>query len=454
MPVRLKQICDWLHTEKGFPDRKISGVSIDTRTLDPGSLFVALKGQSKDGHDYVDQAFQKGAAAALVSNAYKISSKPERVLIRIPEPLDALQKLAGAKRGIFHGPVIGITGSNGKTTTKEMTAAVLSGKYIVHKTKGNLNNHIGVPLNILNCPDEADVMVLEMGMNHPGEIKNLCRIAVPTHGVITNIGRGHMAFFRDMEDIARAKAELLDFLKLDGMAFLNGDDPLLMAYHRTVKNTILFGLGSSCHVRADVSRDGIFPVLHTEKIRIRLNMPGMHQAYNALAALAVGQALHVDKAEIRQALETVRPFNHRLEVIEAGEFTVLDDTYNANPDSMIAALNTLIDYNREGRRVAILGEMLELGDTVSREHVRIGEWIAKHPVDLFLGIGPGMKQAVEAARSIRRMPTGVYPTSREAADEVQKLIEHGDIILVKGSRGVQMEMVVDALKQLNPSTIR
>ena len=205
---------------------------------------------------------------------------------------------------------------------------------------------------------------------------------------------------------------------------------------------------------ADVFRDGIFPVLHAEKVRIRLNMPGMHQAYNALAAMAVGRALHVDMDEIRQALETVRPFHHRLEVMETGEWIVIDDTYNANPDSMIAALNTLIDYDRKGRRIAVLGEMLELGEASHREHTRIGEWIAKHPVDVFLGVGEGMREAVEVAKSIRKMQTGFYPASQDAADALQELIEHGDILLVKGSRGVPMEKVVDVLKQLNPSIIR
>ncbi|MBN1780201.1 UDP-N-acetylmuramoyl-tripeptide--D-alanyl-D-alanine ligase [bacterium] len=427
----------------------VTGISLDTRSLKPGQLFVALRGGHTDGHDYVAQAFRQGACAAIVASSFAGNTGlPQNTgpLLAVEDPLTALQVLAAHAREAFRGTVIAVTGTNGKTTTREMIARVLSQSYRVHRTAGNLNNHIGVPLSILDCPGDAEIMVLEMGMNHHGEIRRLCEIARPDMGVITNVGRGHLAFFKDVADVARAKAELLESLSGHGTAFVNGDDVHLQPYHGSAFSTVLYGFGEHCDVQAVPRPSEIGPALSFENILIVLRIPGQVQLYNALAAIAVGRAFQVPTEAMKSALESFQACDMRMQVMTVCSMKIINDVYNANPDSMIAAVRTLTGMKTVSRRIAILGDMLELGTTSVQEHQKLGAWLAGQSVDLFAGVGPGMQRAVESALEAGHEDARAYPDVESILADIDGLTEPGDTVLVKGSRGMHMETVVDALK--------
>lgn len=448
MPLMMSHILDWLQSNAEIPEGDVSGVSIDTRTLAPGDLFAALKGGHADGHRFVRQALKKGASAALVSRSYINANENLNIrgrLIGVDDPLTALQNLAARRRAELTVPVIAVTGTNGKTTTKEMIAAVLNAVYRVHKTEGNLNNHIGLPLTILRCPDSVEIMVLEMGMNHPGEIRRLCEIACPTHGVITNVGRGHLGFFESVEAIGRAKAELLESLRNGGKAFINGDDPILLGYRKTVSDTILFGFGESCQVRAENrTRSADRPAMRIHETELALNVPGAHQLYNALAAVAVALDMDIPSDRMASALSAFRSCERRMEKIEAGRIQIFNDAYNANPDSMMAALKTVCGLSG-GRCIAILGDMLELGDYSAEAHAELGRQMRSMNIDRFVGIGPEMEKAVQSFNENGSARGSHFRNLPDFLPELGGLIKAGDVVLVKGSRGMHMENIVDYL---------
>jgi UDP-N-acetylmuramoyl-tripeptide--D-alanyl-D-alanine ligase len=423
----------------------VGQVTTDSRSVQKDALFVALKGERFDGHDFVVEAFQKGAAAVLVDEP--IPEGPG-VLFRVPDAPRALQDLASYYREKFLFPVIAVTGTNGKTTTKEMTAGVLSTHYTVMKTEGNFNNLIGLPLSLFKWSRSGELAVVEMGMNHFGEIKRLCEVARPTHGVITNIGKGHLEFLKDEAGVARAKAELLESLAVKGLAFLNGDDPHLRPYRQTAGKTITFGFDKGCDLAGkDPGYDRFgFPKMTVEGQFIRLSIPGRHNLSNALAAIAVGRAFGIPWAEIQENLWRFKGLDNRAEPLRLSGLLILNDTYNANPSSMEQALLMLRDTVGINRRLAVLGDMLELGETDFQEHVRVGELASSLGFNALYCTGKNMKQAAEAARrnGIRRA---------EWFDSKTKLIKAllpemapGDGILVKGSRGMKMEDVVEAVK--------
>jgi len=445
MALMIHDILRWLHTDASIPEGPITGVSIDTRSLQPGDLFVALQGEHTDGHQFVDQALEKGACAVLVSKFYP-DTKTDKI-IRVEDPLTALQEIAARRRKRCKGPVIAITGSNGKTTTKEMVAQVLKSTYQIHKTEGNLNNHIGVPLTLLKCPDQIDLMVLEMGMNHHGEIKRLCEIAVPTHGVITNIGRGHMGFFRSVEDIGQAKAELLESLRDSGTAFINGDDPILKLYRQTAANTIQFGFREGCQIRAkNISVSGDCPAMIIDETEFHLNIPGEHQLYNALAAVAVGISLKIPLRHMARSLADFQSCSQRMEKRIRGGVQILNDVYNANPDSMLAALKTLTALQAI-RRIAILGDMLELGDFSTREHVELGKQMRFMKIDRFYGVGPEMAKTVQSLNQNGSKRGYHFDHVGDIASELEGQLHPGDAVLVKGSRKMRMERIVDKMTE-------
>lgn len=445
MGLQIKNIIRWLNLDIQIPDAKITGVSIDTRTLRPGNLFVALQGENSDGHDYVVQALEKGACAALVSRTYAAAHSDSLRLIPVNNPLIALQHIAFSYRQQFKGYVIAITGSNGKTTTKEMVAQLLSRKYRIHKTEGNLNNHIGVPLTILHCPNNADMMVIEMGMNHPGEIKALCAIAKPTHGIITNVGRGHLGFFKSIAAIGRAKAELLDALKESGVAFINGDDPCLVKYRHVAARTVLFGFGKNNQIHAEKMQNPLGqPAMIVDSTEVRLNIPGSHQLYNALAAIAIGRELKISLSDMVQALSLFHSCKQRMEKIEIKEIQILNDAYNANPDSVLAALDTLSEIPAK-RHIAILGDMLELGEFSEDEHVFIAKAIKKRKIDVFWGVGPQMKHTFKQLLSNGSFKCIHFNDTKKLMVQLSDQFKPGDAVLIKGSRGMHMENVVDAI---------
>jgi UDP-N-acetylmuramoyl-tripeptide--D-alanyl-D-alanine ligase len=424
----------------------VGQVTTDSRTVQKDGLFVALKGERFDGHDYVAEAFQKGAAAAVVGKP--VPAAPG-LLFSVPDTLRALQDLASYYREKFLFPVIAVTGTNGKTTTKEMTASVLSSHYHVMKTEGNFNNLIGLPLSLFRWTRSGELAVVEMGMNRFGEIRRLCEVARPTHGVVTNVGKGHLEFLGDETGVARAKAELLESLAERGLAFLNGDDPYLRPYRHTAGKTITFGFDKDCDL---VGRDpGVdrfgFPKMSVEGQIIRLSVPGRHNLSNALAAIAVGRTFGIPWPEIQEILWRFKGMDKRGESVRVSGLVILNDTYNANPSSMEQAMLTLRDMGAIRRRVAVLGDMLELGSLGPQEHVRVGELAASLGFDMLYCTGKNMKQAVEAARrsGIRRAEW--FDTKTRLVKALLPELGEGDGILVKGSRGMKMEDVVESITQ-------
>jgi UDP-N-acetylmuramoyl-tripeptide--D-alanyl-D-alanine ligase len=446
MSITIHDMLRWLDLDVSLADHPIRDFVIDSRLIEADDLFIALRGESADGHDYVRHALERKASAALVSKRFADRS-PDLLsrLIPVDDPLQSLQKLAAIRRKQFQHPVIAITGTNGKTTTKEMISRVLSVKYRVHKTEGNLNNHIGLPITILRCPEEAEVMVLELGMNHPGELSALAAIADPTHGVLTNIGHGHLGYFGTVEKIGEAKAELLESLRLSGTAFLNWDDTILRKYGRIAARTIRYGFTSDCDVPAKkLTGSSDRPAMHVAGVEIQLRIPGYHQLYNALAAVAVGLDFSIPAASIASCLADFEPFSQRMEKIEIQGILILNDVYNANLDSMKAALETLKGI-RSKRTIAILGDIFELGNFSEDQHVRLGEMVEKIDPSCFWGVGPEMAHAFKSSHlngTDRRMH---FKSLDDAISGITGKLRPGDVVLVKGSRGMHMEKLVVAV---------
>jgi UDP-N-acetylmuramoyl-tripeptide--D-alanyl-D-alanine ligase len=448
MPLTVHEMLRWLDLQVSLTDRPVRDFVIDSRLIEADDLFIALRGESADGHDYVRQALEKKASAALVSKSFAgrspdLSSR----LIPVDDPLQSLQKLAAVRRKQFQHPVIAITGTNGKTTTKEMISRVLSVKYRVHKTEGNLNNHIGMPITILRCPEHAEIMVLELGMNHVGELSSLAAISAPTHGVLTNIGHGHLGYFGSVEKIGEAKAELLESLRSSGTAFINGDDAILQKYSRIAERTIRYGFNSDCDVPAKkLPGSSERPAMVAAGVEIQLQIPGYHQLYNALAAVAVGLDFSVPPVRIATCLAGFKPYSQRMEKIEINGTLILNDVYNANLDSMIAALETLKGLGTE-RSIAILGDIFELGDFSEDQHVRLGKIIEKINPSCFWAVGSEMAHAFNACHlngTDRRL---YFKSLDDAISGIAGKLKPGDAVLIKGSRGMHMEKLVAAVIQ-------
>jgi UDP-N-acetylmuramoyl-tripeptide--D-alanyl-D-alanine ligase len=427
-------------------DARFVGVVTDSRAVRDGVLFVALAGERFDAHDFAAEAAAGGAAALVVSRP--VEAPVPRLLV--PDTLQALQALARHHRERFDIPVVGLTGSNGKTTTKEMIAAVLAPLGPVHKTTGNLNNHIGVPLTLLGLEDRHRAAVIEMGMNHEGEIRHLAGLARPTTAVITNAGRAHLEGLGSREAVVRAKSEIAERLGAADTLVLFGDDPLLADTNRARPcRKLTFGFGPSTGLSAtNVVELGLagseFDA--TGFGRVRLVIPGRHNILNALAALAVAKGLGVDPREAAAALGRVAPFAGRMEVKRFGRITVIDDSYNANPDSMRAALDLLRETSGVERRVAVLGEMLELGRASGALHREIGAAAAF--VDRLFLIGPTADDTAQAAREAGADSGRVVvaPDIDTLLSAVTAFVADGDLVLVKGSRGMALERVVKALE--------
>lgn len=438
-----------------FPEgakRAVVGFSTDTRTLQEGDLFIPLRGENFDGHDYLLQAAQRGAAACLSEEV--VADLPIPV-VRVADTLKALGDLAAALRLALTGPVIAVTGSSGKTTTKEMLAGILSLTAPGLKTEGNFNNLVGLPHTIFRLkPEEHRWAVLEMGMSARGEIARLAEIATPQIGIITNVGAAHLETLQGLDGVARAKGELFAALHAGGTAVINADDERVKAI--PVANGVrrlFFGLAPGAQVRGEeivpageavsfklVLPQGVFPV--------HLSTPGRHNVHNALAAAAAAHAVGVDPDIIVRGLEQFRPTKGRMEtVVLASGITLIEDTYNANPLSVKAALTALDEMGGEGKRVAVLGDMLELGTEAAALHREVGEAAAARADHLIL-LGEMAAETAAGARAGGMAPERVQlaATHEEIAALLLKLVQPGDRVLVKGSRGMRMEKVCAALK--------
>ena len=440
----------------GVGTKVFRGVSIDSRTLKKDELFICIRGDRFDGHDFIEEAQNKKAAAIILSSGNNETCRRGEVpiVVRVDDTLEALQELARFHRGKMTVRVVGITGTNGKSTTKEMTAAVIEKKLKTIKTKGNLNNHIGLPLNLFHLSKEDEVAVLEMGMSAAGEIKRLAEIAQPQIGVLTNISEGHLVHLKTLKKIQAAKGELYDSLSEDGTAIVNADDPLVLELARSVRSKVVtYGVHNEADVKAEnisSMRQGGFSLnvrFFGENIPVCLPFLGECNIYNALASIATGYSLGLASSDIQGGLRNAKLLSNRYEVIEYEGATIINDSYNANPRSMQEALKTLAGYRCEGRRFFVVGDMLELGEMAEGAHVRLGVDVAGHSLDYLVAVGDLSAHVVESAvaSGLNKKQTATASDHKCAVSFLKKHVRPGDCLLVKGSRGTRMEEVVQGL---------
>ncbi len=440
----------------GAADRRLGAVAIDSRLLHPGDLFFAITA-ARDGHDFVPAALARGAAGVVVQRPVAVpAGAGDPVVVEVADTLQALQDLARAVRRASSARVVAITGSAGKTTTKDAIAAVLGARYRVVKNRGNLNNHLGLPISLVELRSAPDVAVMELGMNHAGEIRVLVGIAQPDVRVWTNVGDAHIGYFGSREAIADAKSEILEQADADTLLVCNADDPLVMARTAGFPGRVMtFGLADGADVRAtaveDRGVDGTVAAVATAAgpVRLTIGLPGHGHLLNALAATAVGVALGVRLDDVAERLATLAPGDHRGAVLRtpAGA-TVIDDSYNSSPSALQRSLDVLAASRPSGRRIAVLGEMLELGAASDALHEACGRAAAAAGVDLLLTIGGEAAARLGEAAVAAGLPRGSHrhlTTSSEAAEALAGLVGAGDLVLVKGSRGVRTETVVARL---------
>jgi UDP-N-acetylmuramoyl-tripeptide--D-alanyl-D-alanine ligase len=444
----------------GNSGAKIAGISTDTRTIKRGQIFLAIKGKRYNGHAFAAGALKKKAAGIIVSGLsrpVREELSDEKVVIRVKDTLSALLDIAGFHRGRFGIPVVAITGSNGKTTTKEMLACILSRRLETLKSEASFNNEVGVPLSLLRITSRHEICVLEIGMSAQGEIRNLARVAKPDVGVITNIGPAHLQNFGSLAKIAGAKAELLE--ALDGVCVLNADDEYFgMLRKRCKAKLITFSIEKAADFRADSLRylpSGEVTFKINRKLEVRLCAGcGRHNVYNALAAAAAASCFGVGGKEIRRALADFRLPPQRSKVREYGTITVINDTYNANPASMRAAIELLKGFpqkgcgeraGKRGRRIAAIGDMLELGNRARESHEQIGRFAARSGIHILFAVGNFSKVTVEAAKREGMEKAFSCKTRGELIKKLLSEAEPCDTILVKGSRAMRMEEVVEAV---------
>jgi UDP-N-acetylmuramoyl-tripeptide--D-alanyl-D-alanine ligase len=426
----------------------IEKVSTDSRTLKPGELFVALRGENFDGHKFVERAAQAGAAGAIVESAWKGKIPKNFALIRANDTLRAYQQLAANYRKSLALNVVAITGSNGKTSTKDFTAAVLARRFRVTKTEGNFNNHVGLPRTILQATSSDEVAVWEIGMNHPGEIAALAKLAAPDAAIITNIGVAHIEFMVSREKIAEEKGALAGAVSAQGTVILNADDPFTRSIATRARAKLILAGTTAGNIRAgEISHSGTgtdFTILEgAHRCRAQLPVPGLHMVQNALLAVAAGRAFGLSLEDCAAGLVAAPLTKARLQIKDLGGVQFLDDSYNANPDSMKAALRTLVELDADGKRIAVLGEMHELGDESERGHWEVGETAAALKIDHLIAIGDAAIAIADGARRAGLQKTAVVNSTSEAAELLNEIAAPGDLILIKGSRASRTEEVIE-----------
>ncbi len=438
-----------------YRETVIAGISTDSRKITPGCLFIPIQGERFDGHDYINQAFETGAAAVLTHRP-KVDSGTEQVIIKVEDTSKAIRDIAAYYRQKFNIPFVGITGSVGKTSTKDMVADVLQQKYNVLKTEGNFNNEIGVPLTIFNLNEGHQAAVLEMGMSGVGEISRLTDIIRPDVAIITNIGLSHIEKLGSKQNILRAKLEILEGLRSGGLLVLNGDDSMLRGLKGLLKNrTVFYGMDEGVDYRAvNINSRGelgtSFDItIDNREYTVQLQVPGAHNVHNALAAIAAGYELGVPMESIINGISLFTPGKMRMDILSAEGFRIINDSYNASPQSMEAAIKVLNGMNGGGRRIAVLGDMLELGDWTEETHRGVGKFAAGEGVDLIITVGINArfisKGATDAGYPSER--TANFNTVEEAVQYLEKVLLRNDVILIKGSRGMKMEIIADKLKE-------
>jgi UDP-N-acetylmuramoyl-tripeptide--D-alanyl-D-alanine ligase len=450
MKLPLSKIEELLSATGGECELKeiAQGYSIDSRTIQPGELFFAVKGERLDGHDYVHQALEHGAVSAVVCKDQLARYAVKSCLLAVDDTLVALQTLATAVRRLWGKPAIGITGSIGKTTTKDAVARLLSTKYRVHSSKGNFNNHFGLPLGLLKLEPEHELAVIEMGMSHVGEIAALARIALPDEGIVTTVAPVHLEYFDSLAGIARAKYELIQALPAGGTAILNADDEYVSQFGRDFKGkVVLFGLKPPADIRAEKiellgPQGARFElVANGERVAVTSPLLGRHNLYNVLAAAAVALEHEITLPEIAYALPSLTAADKRGQVVQLDNITVINDCYNSSPKALMAAVDTLAAVPGK-RHIVVAGEMLELGPTGGKLHRECGAYMAGKNVDFLLGVRGLAEPMVEEAKA-HGLSAEFAATPEEAGAWLASNTREGDVVLLKASRGVKLEKALE-----------
>lgn len=437
-------------------DELVRSVSTDTRKIENGALFFALRGDRFDGHKFVPGAVDGGAVCCVVNrDEDSFGGLP---VIAVEDTHKALRELAACYRMRFRIPVVGVTGSVGKTSTKEMIASVLSQSYKTHMTQGNFNNEIGLPLTVFDLMKEDEIMVLEMGMSNFGEISNLTRIARPDTAVITNIGLSHIEHLGSREGIKKAKFEIFEGLQMDGMVILNGDDDMLWSARGEINfETLYYGIrNKNCDLTAYDIRtysDGseFTCKIDGEPYKFFVSVPGEHHIYNALAAILAGIKYNVDIDDIKKGVRSFAPSGLRQTVIELPDYKVIRDCYNASPASMKSGLEVLSLTQTKGRRVACLADMLELGGISDEAHKSVGRLVVDYGIDCLITVGPDAHYIARGAEDAGMNPADIHEFDSNDAlrERLADLLKKNDVILVKGSRGMRLEEIADAIAELS-----
>jgi len=446
----------------GNPKLIIQGVSIDSRTIETEGLFIAIRGNQFDGHNFIQDAINKGAKAIILSRRFSIKPKTlvrnsnrEVSFIAVGDTRKALGRLARFHRNRFNIPIIAVTGSNGKTTVKELIAAVLGTRFTVTKNPSSFNNEIGVPLSLLAITAEADLAVVEIGTNAPGEMAALCDIARPNRALITNIGRAHLEGFGTCEAVAKEKGALVESVGEQGTFYINIDDPFCRSIaDRSRARHVTYGTGNGATwraVRVESRVDVAKSMLTVQRLGpFTVPLIGVHNVMNALAAVAVGADSGLSREEIQEGLHKAEPPPMRMRVVRKGGRVFLNDAYNANPESMRAAIETLVSWEGARRRIAVLGDMLELGEASSSEHRELGRIAARKGVDILMVLGQFAEHVAEGAAD-EHLSTDAMNVCKDQGDAARLLVSlsaPGDVILVKGSRAVKMEKVLEECDRL------
>jgi len=444
---------------QGVLDMIFSGISLDSRTINPGELFIAVKGHQFDGHDFIKDAISKGAKGIIVKSNFKINHhtiSKHILIINVNDTIKALGELANYHRRRFKIPIIAVTGSNGKTTTKELIASILEVRYKILKNPGNFNNHFGLPLSLLKLTSYHSACVLEIGMNNKGEIANLTKILEPDIGLITNICPVHLESFQNTREIAFEKAELFNGLAPNKAIIINKDDKEIGIISQSLPNPrITFGFSKEAQIRGSNIREDKFCKVSfdlekgKEKKRIDLNLVGEHNVYNALAASAAVTPLGFTLKEIEKGLKKLRPIEKRMEPIKLeNHVTLFNDSYNANPASTESALRTIAKLKKEGRAIAVLGDMLELGEYSKEAHIKIGKLISELKIDLLFTLGELSSHICKNAVFSGMSENCVYRcmSHKEIGESLKKLLKANDLVLIKGSSFMEMDKIIKFLK--------
>src|SRR5213082_2590404 len=449
-PLSILQIAELsgAKLEQGDGKIPVERISTDSRTIKKGELFVALRGEKFDGHKFVEATAEAGAAGAIVDLKWNGKVPSKFVIIRADDTLQAYQKLAANYRKSLPLKVVAITGSNGKTSTKDFAAAVLGRRFHVTKTEGNFNNHVGLPRTMLEATSQDEVAVWEIGMNHPGEVAVLAKLAAPDAAIITNIGTAHIEFMGSREAIAAEKGSLAQAVGPEVTVILNADDPFSRSIAPLTSGKVILAGTTAGTVRASEitqSANGTdFTILEgAHRCLAQLPVPGLHMVQNALLGVAAGRIFGLSLEECAAGLAAATLTKARLQIKEIHGVQFIDDSYNANPDSMKAALRTLVELDTDGKRIAVLGEMRELGDESKRGHLEVGETAAALRVDYLIAIGKVAAEIALAAERAGLEKTRTVTSASEAAGILAEIAEPGDLVLIKGSRVARTERVME-----------